>query len=178
MSKKKIYLISGLKRSGKDTFGGLLANIYAEHGHKVELLSFAAPMKFILATTLGISMDELDTLKDTGGCPHRGYLQRLGTEAMKPVFGEDVWANLAREAADESHADIVIFTDYRFPSESNIFPEAITINVERGDVPAGDVHISENALKDTTFDFYIENNSSLEELREVAKDFINAQEIT
>lgn len=160
----KVILIAGRKRSGKDTFGTLLKDAYTSNGLTAELMSFATPMKQILATTLGITVDKLNILKDIPENPHRGYLQRLGTEGMKPLFGNDVWTNLAKKAVGESTADVIIFTDFRFPEE-NVF-DSTTIRVTRGNLvnDSNDAHISERALNGFTYDYIVKNNSTIHDL--------------
>jgi len=166
---KKVYLIAGRKRSGKDTFGAILKEVFVNQGKSVELMSFAGPMKQILATTLDITLEKLNVLKDIPSNPHRGYLQRLGTEATKPLFGDDVWVALAEKAVKLSTADVVIFTDFRFPEEKLV--NATTIKVVRGNLvdDDADLHISEQALNDFKFDITAHNNGTIADLTAIAK---------
>jgi hypothetical protein len=157
-------MLAGAKRSGKDTIGLLLKQILELEGKTVELISFATPLKFILATTLGISLDELTRLKDEPSNPHRSYLQRLGTEAMKPIFGETVWVDIAKKTIKESTANYIIITDFRFPQEH--LSNSTTIKVIRDSIVPDSTasHISEQALNDFSFDKIIHNNSSIPDL--------------
>ena len=131
MSKIIIQLL-GQARSGKDFTASQLKCYYESIGMKVEILSYAAPMKQIAATLFNISLEKLDDLKnrptETGIEPYddgsvfnsletitfRTFLQRLGNEAIKPIFGDDVWANLAQKSIDNSDADVIITSDCRF----------------------------------------------------------------
>lgn len=172
----KLIFIAGAKRSGKDTFGALLKDAFELQGKSVELISFAGPMKQILSITLGVGLNELDAAKNNPDLPHRGYLQRLGTEAMKPIFGDDVWTTIANKAITESSADYVIITDFRFPEEYyGCIQVPHTIRVERQSVTpaAGFIHISEYALKDFAFNTIVNNNNTLDALGELAIQFVN-----
>ena len=160
----KTILIAGQKRSGKDTVAGMLQQQLTASGHTVALYSFAAPMKSILATTLGISLEALDELKnDPNDSTYRGYLQRLGTEAIKPIFGESVWGDLAAKFIKDSTADYVIISDFRFPTEITPLSNYTTVKVLRSGLTS-DTHISENALNGYSFNHTISNNGTLEDL--------------
>ncbi len=173
----KVIYVAGHKRSGKDTFGALLKEELEVYGKTVKLISFAGPMKQILSVTLGTNLATLDAKKNDPSYPHRGYLQRLGTEAMKPIFGDDVWVKLANIAITEATEDYCIITDFRFPEEfEGCVVTPLAIKVERTSaVPlAGSfVHVSEYALAHFGFDEIIENNGTLKCLKKKAKNFIS-----
>ncbi len=187
---KQIYLIGGKKGSGKDTFGELLQDEFINSGKSVELFSFASPMKQIISMTLGVIPSKLEDLKnenakifyeDTNGLVHdlndfRQVLQSFGSEAMKPVFGEDIWALLSAKEVERSVADIIIFTDFRFPIEYSKEPfiKGFTIKVERDSVTSdvNNNHISETALQNFEFDKIIKNNKTIEDMREIAKQIV------
>ena len=185
MSSPRVILIAGQKRSGKDTFGKLLAESLEADGSTVSTLAFAAPMKQLLAVTLGISLEQLDTYKNspmeyllvhTDRVPHsreytanyRSMLQRLGTEAAKPIFGDNVWAELAAKQVAEATTDYVIITDFRFPAEATAFNSPLAIRITRPGLRT-DTHSSETALADYSFDAVIDNSSTLAALTSKAK---------
>jgi len=176
---KKVILINGSKRSGKDLSADILKFNFESRGKRVEKMSFAEPMKQIISETFGITLDELEEYKnlpcrypvsiyDGEYCKceckvtnFRTILQRFGTEAMKPVFGEYVWAGLGLAKAQESDADVVIFSDFRFDLEYALFgelyrDELITIHIQGGE--KGDGHSSEQPL-DIEFDYEIDNTN-------------------
>ena len=168
--KKKVLLIAGQKRSGKDTLAHLVKEELQRLGKTVEVMSFAYPMKEILSVTLGITMDELEILKNDPSNPHRGYLQRLGTEGIKPWFGKSVWTNLAMKVTRESEADVVIFADFRFPEEALPFPhefETTTLKIFRDGlkIDKADQHISERALDNYPFDREVANDGDITDLK-------------
>ena len=167
---KKVLLIAGQKRSGKDTLAHLISDELNRLGTKTVVMSFASPMKTILAVTLGISLEELEDLKNEPSNPHRGYLQRLGTEGIKPWFGEDVWVRLAKEAVANSDAEVIIFADFRFPEEGSRLPLSFptkTLKVTRPGLKAdtADQHVSERALENWAFEYTVVNDGDVTDLK-------------
>ena len=70
-------------------------------------------------------------------------MQRLGSDAVKPEFGDAVWADLMMVNIAKSDADVVIITDCRFTVELDSFPQATTIRVINSALPAPMNHASE-----------------------------------
>jgi hypothetical protein len=172
-----VIMIAGLKRSGKDTFGKILQEelIAANPNINVVIISFADAMKFILSTTLGISMETLDKFKNDSNYPHREYLQRLGTEAMKPIFGKYVWSDIVNNKLKDIDPNIAIITDFRFPDEyNNMLVPPYTIKVVRdlATPDKGYIHSSEKSLDNFKFETIIENNGTIKDLRVLAKQYI------
>ena len=164
---KKYIQIAGAKRSGKDT----LAKLLTKYIPNSKVMSFANPLKDIIAKTFNIDQVALDNFKnkpdrfkvlviDTdedailAETNFREILQRFGTEGMKPYFGEDVWQKLLMQEAEKSNSDYVIIPDYRFPEET--IQGAMTVKV-LADVCNEDMHSSERALDGFKFQKYIDN---------------------
>lgn len=176
-----VVLIAGAKRSGKDYLATYIKENYPNL--RVDIDWLANPLKDIVANLFNISRAELDTFKNNEenyGIEIKAYpnnqpqctiaymsfreiLQRLGTEAVKPILGNDVWTKILAEHIAKSNAHIFIVPDFRFTDEyttivntlpsSNVF----TVNVipyrncDSG-VPV-DSHISENELISSNFNF-------------------------
>ena len=164
---KQIILINGLKRSGKDYSASLMKSKFEELGKSVEIISFAAPMKRIIAATFGITEEQLELYKnrndiysvhtfdfsiiaDVGKTDFRKILQNFGSEAMKPEFGDSVWADIGHKNAMKSTADIVIISDFRFDtewqrfaSEENMSYDLTSVYVQGPEKESSDTHISE-----------------------------------
>ena len=170
----QLILVSGKKRSGKDYFTTLLTTQLERQGYTVDVRAFADPMKEVLATTFGITTHQLDNYKNamnrykvclvdmTDGdhgfsTAMRQILQRFGTEAMKPLFGDDVWANRMADFVANSKADYVIVPDFRFHIEH--LKPSITIRILCNLAESVDTHISETELDDFKFDYEINNNN-------------------
>lgn len=96
---------------------------------------------------------------------YREALQYVGTNLFRCQFNPDVWINST--LAKIKKAEDCIITDVRFPNEVNAIRKlgGKVILVKR-DTGLNDVHVSENALDGIIdFDYIIENNGSLEELK-------------
>lgn len=189
--KKKVILISGWADSGKNYVADMLTKELS-CGADYEQLSFAGNMKKIICTTFGITESQLDKYKNspkdfdirvtTLGVAHNGsdkltpfslhrtdfrrILQSFGSEAMKAVFGDDVWTDLLHKNVIESDSDILIVTDWRFKRElwrlqdkhSDKF-DIITVRIERDGLEQISDHVSEIDLNDgIDFDYTIHND--------------------
>lgn len=170
-----VLLVTGRKRSGKDWVANQIQQLSDK---KVEVLSFATPLKQIIAGTFGITIEDLDELKNTSrklyAIPHnmsngvyeavtdfRKILQRFGTEGMKPIFGEDVWVRLIIDKINASDADVVVIPDWRFNIETEgikkAFDNVYTLRVKNDTVSSDDVHKSETELDGYPTDFVLDN---------------------
>lgn len=181
-TKKTIFLISGKKRSGKNFIGEILAEVLTEQKKEVFITHFADPMKRIIAKTFDITLEQLDEYKNFNEnfdiniagsydssevfnfTDMRSILQRFGTEAMKPEFGEDVWSSLCEKNISEQDKDYVIIPDFRFETEYLCFMGAnedkysvISIKIVNPDEDLEDLHSSENSLDDFYFDYIYDN---------------------
>lgn len=157
-----IIQLSGKKRAGKDTVAKYLATaLETIYDYKVEILSYAEPLKDITATILDISLEDLDLYKNRNEIYKVGFidsqsdtslhttdcrqiLQKLGTEAIKKWFGNDVWASLLNQRIKTSTADVIIIPDWRFEIEEITGSMKIRINSNMCDIT--DTHTSETSL--------------------------------
>ena len=165
-----IIEIGCYKRQGKDTFANMIKNEFEHKGYEVELHSFANAIKVIVADLLNISLDALDYLKNTNeiipvfnqNITIRELLIQFGNGKMKEIFGKSVWKDIVAKNLKADKVNII--TDFRF--EEELIPEAITIQVVKDNKNC-------DFLKDFKFDFVIENNEGLEELKNKAKQFVD-----
>lgn len=195
--KKKVILLAGPARSGKDT----IAKMIQKETSKSEILSFAGPLKQIIASTFDISLEDLDFYKNKSdkfilnlseeeksnfnvnwGTNFRQILQRFGTEGMKPVFGDGVWADIACKKIKESNNEVFIIPDFRFQIEANTVLELVNndianvyfLNIYSDMCTITDnQHISEKDLENFEFDETINNmQGKLQETEFVVSEFI------
>src|SRR5574344_478603 len=149
--KPLVIQLLGQARSGKDWTAAKLQEAFNSIGISAEVMSYAAPMKRIAAGLFGISLEQLDDFKNRSDkvcievydnenildktspsfqleINFRTFLQRLGNDAIKPEFGDDIWAKLALNNISNSTSDVIIMSDCRFNVELNAIG-GITVRV-------------------------------------------------
>lgn len=138
----------GFIGQGKGTAGNLLA----EHGFRRD--SFAAPVKDAVAAIFGWDRallegdtDESRKFRETpcsfwSDVMGRDYtpreaLQKMGTEAGRNVFHNDLWTRALEARIKESGATNHVITDCRFPNEAKLIRElgGEVIEITRGTRP-------------------------------------------
>ncbi len=180
-----VIQLLGFSRAGKDFTATQLKLYYESIGKSVEILSYAAPMKQIAATLFGISLEQLDDFKNhpinytllvtspyteppVVQLDFRTFLQRLGNEAIKPLFGDTVWANLMQQAISKSSADVIIIPDCRFAVELQAIG-GTTIRVLNSALPAPMQHASELELAEVSTNFVLDNTNYQATPADIAK---------
>lgn len=191
--KPLVIQLLGQARSGKDFTAAQLKLYYESIGKSVEILSYAAPMKRIAAKLFDISLNDLDKYKNNPShyslwvCTpsdhtvlnhlnFRVFLQRLGSDAIKPEFGDTVWADLMLLNIAKSDADIVIIPDCRFMVELDTFPKAVTIRVVNNALAAPMNHASELELANYQTTYTLDNTGyklTLSDLSSIVKEIIS-----
>jgi hypothetical protein len=132
---------------------------------------------------------------------YRNLLQYLGTDLLREQLHEDVWVNALfnkyevvedRRCMDNPY-DVIypnwIITDVRFPNELRAIKArgGITINLNRINSTSQNEHIfvnkkdrfhsSETALVNSTFDYVIDNNGTMEELISSVREILIKEKI-
>lgn len=120
-----------------------------------------------LARSIGVAQ-----LVDLMGWEHaktfpevRELLQRLGTDAAKPLFGDDCWI---RVALDRLSGPTVV-ADVRFPDEADAIHAAggQVWRVHRHGVGPANQHVSETAMDDYHgYDWHVWNTGTLADLHD------------
>lgn len=170
-------LINGKKRSGKDFSATKLKEKLEENGYSVQILSFAGPLKQMVAELFGITSDDLDLFKnepekykvkiinsDDGilmahELDLRLILQILGTDVLKKYFGDGVWVDLMNKEIAKSTSDFILIPDFRFICEH--LDDSITIKIRNDEIDKNftDTHKSENELNEFVFDYELDNTN-------------------
>lgn len=177
---KVIIQIGGFKRSGKDTISKMIANHYQSNGKLVDIFHYAYPLKQIAASIFDISLEQLDEFKNNKTelyrfntyeepckvTDFREILMKIGNEAIKPVFGSDVWQKIMLEKIEKSEADIIIIPDFRFAVEH--IPNAVAIRINNSDIINDTDHPSETELIDFDFDMSIDNTNYSQNQEEIS----------
>ena len=175
MSEKKIVLIHGKKRSGKDYIASLIKKeLESCHNIKAKKLSLAYKMKVMISSLFNISLDELEEYKNKESSIYlkedneykkiltfREILQRFGTEVMKNTFGEDIWIRFLIKEIKSSEEEVILIPDIRFEEELRILSglgSSYTIYIESKSIDNNDQHISEKGLPKKFFSYYFDNS--------------------
>lgn len=176
---KKIILISGKAMSSKDTTAIMIKEELELRGERVLICHYADLLKYICKTFF-----DWDGKKDDKG---RTLLQYVGTDVIRnknhaPNYWVGFIVDLLWMFYDEW--DYIIIPDTRFENEihkmSDGFGKSIvsTIRINRPNFDSGLSqeqlnHPSECALDDYKFDYYIENNGTLDDLKLKVKDLLD-----
>lgn len=178
-SRSPIIGISGYARTGKDTAAAALVELGWYLG------KFSGPMKEaayqanpqIVQNTITY---RLANLVDAYGWERakdeftevRPYLQRFG-KAVRDVVDEDVWVDAALAKVPDGQPAVFVDCRYRNEADGIRARGGIVVRINRPGVgPAvgedGEVHVSEIDLDEYDFDYVIDNDGTLEQLRERA----------
>lgn len=183
--------LAGRARSGKDTVADYLENLT---DGTVERDAFADRLKLIAAKTLGVTFhpddvgteavrrwadhlkqnSEIVVLGPSGNVEAkltgRKFLQRLGAEGIRDCLDSDV---LVDAVPMERDCDLLILTDVRFPNEAEAVRAAggQVWEITRPGTVA-DSHASEQRLDRDLVDHVIENDGSLDDLRDRVRELL------
>lgn len=168
--------INGWAGAGKDTVADILVKDFA-----FVKMAFADPLRdMALAIDAPMTTDadgdlvRYSELLDSIGYRQakdeylevRRYLQRIGTEAVREIIGQDTWVDIAMRRSAEFPR--VVFSDMRFQNEASAVANAVegtTIRIRRPGVEAANDHPSEHDLDTWNFHYTIDNDGSLTDLR-------------
>lgn len=162
-----IIALSGRMGSGKDT----AADMILSYDYGYEIKRFSGKLKQVAELLTGIPAEAFNSqevkqrhLGEEWGMTVRELLQRLGTDAVRDGLHTNAWVNAL--FADYEQGMNWIITDCRFPNEYEAVKKrgGIVVRIERGERKQ-DVHPSESALDDADFDYVIDNNGTLEDLK-------------
>ncbi len=157
--------------SGKDTACAHLATNF----RATTQLAFADPLKKAAQQIFGFSHAQVfgdlkEVVDPFWGFTPRFALQKMGTEAMKGVFGPGLWVESMRRHMDKAaHLGTkhFVFSDVRFPAEADwiLGLGGVLVRLDRNNSGAG-THASETAMDDYPhWDYVWDNNGTLPELR-------------
>lgn len=164
----------GKAGSGKDT----LADEIAVDGW--EKVAFADSLKHLCMDYLGLSYEDAYTqegkmrFNDVWGMTNRAILQKVGTEAMRNGFDNDVWVKIlkikVKKMLDEGRK--VIVTDCRFDNECQMIEDlgGIVVEIVRDSQSQNlsaieQKHASEQPVNRKFVAFTVNNNGEKSELR-------------
>lgn len=163
--------ITGPIGSGKDTTAIFISQVLNAGRY-----SFAEPMREAVSLIFDIPMNELTTQEGKAlydeywGFTHRNLLRLLGNDAMKPVFGDDIWVKRAELALRKMAEEIVVISDVRFDLEADFIRRSggFIIHLERPDNPLADQmsnHASDAGITRHVDDTALMNDDSIASLK-------------
>lgn len=163
----KLIGICGKAQSGKDTLAGYLCSQYG-----FARIAYADPLKMAAQDMFGLTHDQTwkDELKEVV-IPYwnktpRQIFQLLGTEASKPVFGDDIWTKRWYLSYMQASQPVVV-TDVRFDVEYQQIKSlgGVILKVVRGQGLQGveGQHASEKGVSFPA-DFTLVNDGSKQDL--------------
>ena len=177
-----LYLITGKKRAGKDTAANIIG---------CPKVSLAEPIKDIYRMIFGENItDENKSEKNRFGFIRREWLQWFGTEVMQHemmkrfpgyTMNRNIWVFNAMMRMNRVPGCDYVISDVRFPHEVETLKiwanteghKVIVIRIISDRAETGDNHASETEMKDIIPDITIENNGTIEELKEKILNIIN-----
>ena len=161
--------IAGYKGAGKDTAGSVLVKKYG-----FIQLSFAKPIKDLVSKMFSLDRDMLEgntiasrlkreqKIEDAFNYSGRDLLQIIGT-GMRDIIHQDIWVEAVKKLCDINKNYVI--TDVRFPNEVTMINQnGFVIGVKRFGY-RGDTHISERALDNTALPYIVQNDGSMQDLR-------------
>ena len=196
----KVLMFGGKIHSGKNLAAEMAKEILESKGVKVSCKMLAKGVKDGCKKDFKVLVDYLNklaeeereevgndyladllTIKDENWYENKTELSRIllqiyGTEIFRDNVDKDWWSKKLADEIEKSEDEVVIITDFRFPSESSYMKSRFgfvkTVRITREDksgfADVGETtqaHSSETALDDFAFDTYIENNGTVEELK-------------
>ena len=177
--------LSGKIGSGKST----VADIFEMNGFYLD--SFAKSVKDVSNSIFGFDRSRLEGItkedREWREKPDERYsilfnksfsprdsLILIGTTLGRNQIHQDIWVETVFNRYNSSHNQNLVITDVRFPNEYNAIKKrgGILIRIERHNTYRIE-HESETSLDTYPFDYVIENNGTIEELKEKVKKIIN-----
>ena len=173
----KIILISGKAQNGKDSCANIIKQKLEQKNNKVLIAHFADLVKYVCEKFFNWNGQ-----KDEKG---RTILQYVGTDVVRtqrPNFWVDFIIDILTLFKDEW--DYVLIPDCRFTNELNRYNETwdtTTVRVNRLNftsilTPEQKNHISETALDNYNFDYVINSENGLDNLKKEVDKFLEWME--
>ena len=177
-----MYLgVAGAQGSGKDTLAGMLAGKIPNG----VVTGFAEKLKQIAMEVFGLSWEDCYTQEgkerynEFWEMTNREILQKLGTEAMRNGFRQDIWVKFVEKKFIDNPDKSFVVCDVRFNDEAEfvLSQGGAIVKVVRDSVKSNlteeqKEHASEKGIDDKYIYKVIENNGSLENLENEGMKFL------
>lgn len=172
---RMIIGIAGKARTGKDTVAKYLFANYS-----FTRIAFADPVKQAAQVIFGLTNEQTwdDAHKEVvipyWGKSPRQMFQLVGTECVKPHFGEDIWVKRLAMVADILGTDDIVIPDVRFEAEAAWIRQngGYIVHLERPGAMTVSSHVSEAGIKFEPGDHIMTNDSSIKRLHDRVDTYI------
>ena len=112
-----IILVTGKSGSGKSTLSKYIVDNYDSY-IEVALADKLKQLTFKLLQLFNVKIDSIDDLYNIETKnKYRKYLQNIGTECCRDVFGDDFWCDMLKLDLSKN----IIISDIRYANEMNYF---------------------------------------------------------
>ena len=156
-----IILVTGKSGSGKSTLSKYIVDNYDSY-IEVALADKLKQLTFKLLQLFNVKIDSMDDLYNIETKnKYRKYLQNIGTECCRDVFGDDFWCDMLKLDLSKN----IIISDIRYVNEMNYFMnkysdhDIISIKVvKKNSSTTFNNHSSELDTDQLQTDFTIEND--------------------
>lgn len=156
-----IILVTGKSGSGKSTLSKYIVDNYDSY-IEVALADKLKQLTFKLLQLFNVKIDSIDDLYNVNTKnKYRKYLQNIGTECCRDVFGDDFWCDMLKLDLSKN----IIISDIRYVNEMNYFMnkysdhDIISIKVvKKNSLTTFNNHSSELDTDQLQTDFTIEND--------------------
>ncbi len=181
--------LCGPMQSGKDTAAQHFVNTlnFGQRAFKDKMVEVVCALfdikpeqyeKFKLEATILLDIQETydhpysigSILSETTG---RQFLERLGTEVGRNMFGYDFWVDRTMQGV--RGWDNIVFSDVRFPNEAEAIKDlgGCIIEILRKGTDYDDSHESRMRLPENCIDFTVYNEGSIEDLHGTLDGILN-----
>lgn len=166
---KRVYMIAGKARHGKDTTACFIKEYLENKNIKTVILQISSPLKFYAKKILGWDGEEASKPRD--------FLQHIGISVIREKMGEDF---LIKRLIDDikvlfNYADCIVVSDVRLPLEFELvdkeFDDVVNVFIDRplfnnSLTSEEKKHVTETALDNyNNYDIKIINDGSLSDLK-------------
>ena len=156
-----IILVTGKSGSGKSTLSKYIVDNYDSY-IEVALADKLKQLTFKLLQLFNVKIDSIDDLYNVNTKnKYRKYLQNIGTECCRDIFGDDFWCDMLKLDLSKN----IIISDIRYANEMNYFMnkysdhDIISIKVvKKNSSTTFNNHSSELDIDQLQTDFTIEND--------------------
>ena len=156
-----IILVTGKSGSGKSTLSKYIVDNYDSY-IEVALADKLKQLTFKLLQLFNVKIDSIDDLYNIETKnKYRKYLQNIGTECCRDIFGDDFWCDMLKLDLSKN----IIISDIRYANEMNYFMnkysdhDIISIKVvKKNSSTTFNNHSSELDIDQLQTDFTIEND--------------------